>query len=158
MVIYKSRNRNRHGILFWQWRGTRKTFVVNLLSDGTIVGSESFTMETQGDPLKEYSWHLENFGQNGFAGFPAIHGVDLNLEQTIQQGITGKGVRVAVSDSGLEIAHPDLTANVDRETSLDYTCRSMNCDRNDPTPAKQAGQSGGSRNQRCWIDRRNWLE
>ncbi|CZF80616.1 Microbial serine proteinase precursor [Grimontia celer] len=81
-----------------------------------------------GDPLLEHQWNLLNNGQAAFSATGGRTGYDLNLWQTHLFGIQGQGVTVAVVDDGLEIAHPDLAANV-RPGSWDL----VNKD-NDPTP------------------------
>jgi hypothetical protein len=64
------------------------------------------------DPLLSQQWHLHNTGQNGYADTSGVPGNDLNLAATYRYGFTGAGVKVAVVDSGLEILHEDLAANV----------------------------------------------
>ncbi|EDP60676.1 S8 family peptidase [Vibrio sp. AND4] len=64
------------------------------------------------DPLYPEQWHLNNIGQSAFAANPAIAGNDLNTKLTQAMGIAGVGVKVAVIDSGVQIDHPDLAANV----------------------------------------------
>lgn len=63
------------------------------------------------DPLAAQAWHLKNTGQNSYSTGTGIAGEDISLEGAIAEGFTGEGVRVAVSDSGTEVAHEDLTAN-----------------------------------------------
>lgn len=46
-------------------------------------------------------------------------GKGMNIAKVWQQGISGKGVVVAVVDSGLQQSHPDLRANYDPSASLD---------------------------------------
>ena len=64
------------------------------------------------DPLFPEQWHLVNTGQESFADAPGVPGADLRMSQAIEDGRSGTGVRVLVHDSGLEICHPDLAANV----------------------------------------------
>jgi Ca2+-binding RTX toxin-like protein len=58
------------------------------------------------DPLFPLAWHLLNTGQKG--GTP---GMDINVTP-VWPHYTGNGVTVAVLDSGVDTAHPDLAGNV----------------------------------------------
>jgi subtilisin-like proprotein convertase family protein len=65
------------------------------------------------DPLVSQQWHLLNTGQTGYSDISGIAGSDINANPVYKSyGFGGKGVTVAVVDSGLEIAHEDLAANV----------------------------------------------
>lgn len=64
-----------------------------------------------GDPLFNYSWHLANCGQSGVSKTGGTSGIDLNLRATWSAGILGNGVKVRVSDDGLQNTHEDLTGN-----------------------------------------------
>lgn len=72
------------------------------------------------DPLRAEQWNLENTGQTAYADNPGIEGEDLRMVQTLQDGPTGAGVKVAVADTGLEICHPDLEANVEPGASFNF--------------------------------------
>ena len=65
-------------------------------------------------------WHLVNSGQAAFAAQPGVPGEDLAMQGALQDGPTGRGVRVAVVDTGLEICHPDLTANIEAGASHNF--------------------------------------
>ena len=65
-----------------------------------------------GDPLVSEQWHLQNTGQSGFSQSTGTAGNDLDLDFTHLMGIKGRGITVSVIDSGVEIDHPDLRANV----------------------------------------------
>jgi len=66
---------------------------------------------TLDDPFLEYQWHIQNTGQRIFAVAAGTSGNDLNLQSTWGQGYYGNGVRVLVSDDGIESSHEDLNAN-----------------------------------------------
>lgn len=80
------------------------------------VGSEEqramLNVQLRSDPLFTEQWHLHNTGQKAFAGSPASLGFDLNIHHLHYQGFQGQDIKVAVVDSGLEIAHDDLKNNL----------------------------------------------
>ncbi len=76
-----------------------------------IIGTDST------DPFYLYQWHLNNTGQT--CGTP---GEDIHVT-SVWNTYKGSGVRVALVDDGLEIAHPDLTANVITGSSGSYDYR-----------------------------------
>src|SRR5512139_2540494 len=69
------------------------------------------------DPLFVNQWHLLNTGQ---AGGTAGQDVNVSPVWNATPGIKGSGVRIAVVDDGLEIAHEDLAANVVAGQSWNY--------------------------------------
>ncbi|HZT63005.1 MAG TPA: S8 family serine peptidase, partial [Burkholderiales bacterium] len=71
-----------------------------------------FAIALLNDPLVGQQWHLKNTGQKGFADVGGAIGIDVDVDPVYGLGYTGAGVTVAVVDSGLEIAHEDLAANV----------------------------------------------
>lgn len=72
------------------------------------------------DPLLGEQWNLENTGQTAFAAGGGVPGEDLRMTGTLADGPTGRGVEIAVVDSGLEICHPDLANNVSRADSFNF--------------------------------------
>lgn len=79
------------------------------------------------DPLYAQSWHLYSTGsQNAFASMSAVVGEDLRTHNLHQQGILGSGVRVAISDNGVEVNHPDLIERHLTGESRDYTSSQAN--------------------------------
>lgn len=68
---------------------------------------------TPNDPLFPYQWFLENEGQSG-GGI----GSDINV-LPVWADYTGKGVRVAIVDDGVQLLHPDLVDNMDLAESWD---------------------------------------
>ncbi|MDQ1340406.1 MAG: hypothetical protein QG567_1563 [Campylobacterota bacterium] len=75
--------------------------------------------------LFSYQWYLYNSGQSvGSANFPAI-GEDINVTSVWLQ-YKGRGVKVAVVDTGIEYEHPDLMGNIDSLLSYRYSDNSYN--------------------------------
>ena len=107
------------------------TPVVGNCYDGTvnnIVGVE--------DPFYSNAWHLKNTGPtkavSAFSNYSAVAGIDANVENVHKagKGCTGKGITIAIVDSGMEIGHEDLRDNVllGKSWNFDYNT-------NDPSPA-----------------------
>lgn len=71
-----------------------------------------FSLSVSGDELFEYQWHILNTGQSTFATNGGSAGADLNLEEAYRNNITGAGVTIAVSDSGMDLTHTDLDDNL----------------------------------------------
>ena len=100
--------------------GTYSGITLNA-SDGTHSTSlASISVTVVGDPLRDEMWHFKNTGQTGYSSGSATVGYDLNLQDVWRSGGTGRGIRIAISDSGLEILHEDLSANVLSGASRDY--------------------------------------
>jgi subtilisin-like proprotein convertase family protein len=85
------------------------------------VSTGTFTLAVNGDPLRYQQWHLNNIGQRTYAISAGSSGVDINVDPVLAAGITGKGIKIAISDSGVEINHDDLHQNVISGASRDYT-------------------------------------
>lgn len=77
----------------------------------TNGGSAGGVIPQSPDPLASQAWHLENTGQDSFSYGHGLAGQDISLKAAIAQGYTGKGVRVAVSDTGTDFEHEDLSGN-----------------------------------------------
>lgn len=82
------------------------------------------------DPLFPYQWHIKNVGASAFSSTFPVAGNDMNVTGAWAAGYTGRGIKVAVVDSGLEIAHEDLSANVDQAKSFNFLTGT-----NNPTPS-----------------------
>lgn len=91
------------------------------------------------DALYSEQWHLSSTGQKAFSDTAASIDHDINIGELHYNGFTGKGINVAVADSGLEINHLDLRANVLTNRSWNYTNNST-----DPTPSSNEGDHGTS--------------
>jgi subtilisin family serine protease len=66
------------------------------------------------DPGFGQSWHIVNAGQRN-----GKRGEDINMLPVWDMGFTGSNIIVGVIDTGTQINHPDLMANVRRDLTLD---------------------------------------
>ena len=88
------------------------------------------------DPFYSNTWHLKNTGPSqlvsAFSNYSAVAGIDANVKDVHKsgKGCTGKGITIAIVDSGMEIGHDDLRDNVllGKSWNFDYNT-------NDPSPA-----------------------
>lgn len=119
---------------------------LNQVKTGTCFdGNENNSINAGfSDPFYVNSWHLNNTGSNQVvsaagtaanynnANDDALAGIDANVEAVHQngRGCTGKGIKVAIVDSGLEINHEDLAANVVTHGSFSFIAHS-----DDPSPS-----------------------
>ena len=87
---------------------------------GESADKVSITVFLSSEPLYAYQWHLQNTGQSSFASTAGTSGEDINHSGAMALGVTGSGVRVNVIDTGLELQHPDLQANIVAGGSYDY--------------------------------------
>jgi subtilisin family serine protease len=79
------------------------TFDDNDVATGTIY--------TGSDPLTAQAWHIKNTGQKAYSQTAGLSGQDSKINDAHELGYTGKNIRIAVSDSGVDLAHPDLSGN-----------------------------------------------
>ena len=97
------------------------------------------------DPLTGEQWHLANTGQRAFADQPGVAGEDLSMTRALQGQASGRGVRVAVVDTGLEVCHPDLAANVETAASHNFNVRDwVGASSGDPFLPSSMGDHGTS--------------
>ena len=106
---------------------------------GESADRASVTIFLSSEPLYAYQWHLQNTGQSSFASTAGTSGEDINHSGAMALGVTGDGVRVNVIDSGLELGHPDLQANIVAGGSYDYVG-----DDDDPTNNADANGDHGT--------------
>ena len=91
--------------------GLHEDITVTAVNPPNPTKTEVFSIAVNGDPLRKYAWHLNNTGQRNFAFTSGVSGNDINADPVYAKGITGNGIKVAVSDSGVEINHDDLYQN-----------------------------------------------
>lgn len=71
-----------------------------------LLARQQHTRFTPNDPQFPNQWHLRNTGQGG-----GVAGIDANVT-TPWDTVLGRNVQIAVVDTGVSIAHPDLQPNV----------------------------------------------
>ena len=119
--------------------GTVSANVTNI--SVTCPAPSTFSIGTVLDPLALQQWHLRNTGQTAYADSAGVAGMDINVEPVYSTlGIAGSGVIAAVVDTGLEIAHEDLTANVVAGGSWNF----INSTTNPTNTAATTGDHGTS--------------
>lgn len=105
-------------------------FSLSLLLVGTSISllftncarSSFQAFQSAGDPFLEYAWHLRNTGQKVFAAEAGVEGIDLNLVETWGSDISGRGIKILISDDGVEDSHEDLRDNfLTAAVSKDYS-------------------------------------
>ncbi|XP_043523370.1 neuroendocrine convertase 1-like isoform X1 [Frieseomelitta varia] len=85
------------------------------------------------DELWDQEWYLQDTRSN-----KALPKLDLNVLSLYRLGVTGRGVRVAVLDDGLEYTHDDLRNNYDPDISYD-----VNENDDDPLPRYELSGANG---------------
>jgi subtilisin family serine protease len=91
---------------------------------GDTQTTGSLSIAVNGDPLKDYSWHIINTGQKSFASRSGTSGFDINLQGVHAEDITGEGIKIVVSDTGVEVNHDDLINNMLAGLHKNYTTTS----------------------------------
>nr|AAB66701.1 protease 1 [Pneumocystis carinii] len=97
------------------------------------------------DPCFDKQWYLFNTEKPG---------VDINVTGVWLQGITGKGVTVAIADNGLDYTNKDLAPNYNSQGSYDFVSKT-----DDPNPKSSsdthgtrcAGEVAAARNDFCGL-------
>lgn len=91
-------------------------------TSGGATGGSSGTPGVS-DPFAAEAWHLNSTGvEKGYSSSAATAGEDINLGSVHSVlNILGRNVRIAVSDSGTDIDHPDLNDNTLAGEHRNYT-------------------------------------
>ncbi|MDC0254872.1 S8 family serine peptidase [Bacteriovoracales bacterium] len=82
-----------------------------------IKSEKNKTLSITEEPLFKYLWFIKNEGTKGLFKNEGLKSQDVNYPPDYLTGssselLTGKGIKIAVSDTGVEIAHEDLKDNV----------------------------------------------
>lgn len=116
-----------------------KSQLIDFIVSGIVAllllscGSKNSSETSSENPLFSQQWHLVNTGQKSFSQNGGTSGEDLQLSSTIAAGLTGSGIKIAVSDSGTQTAHEDLQGNILTGSTRDYKLASPWL--GDPTPS-----------------------
>jgi subtilisin family serine protease len=92
----------------------------SVTENGVTTVSGPYTLQVYGNPLKTQQWHLKNTGQSAYAGTAGTADQDIHLSSTIQSGIFGKGIKIAISDTGVYESHRGLAGNMYSAGSRNY--------------------------------------
>lgn len=96
------------------------------------------------DPLASESWHLQNTGQKTFSSAAGTAGEDMDIKEVHDLGIKGAGVTIAISDTGIDIDHSDLSGNQLSSAHRSYTSEDPADWRNgDPRPIEKEAHGTG---------------
>ncbi|MBI5719373.1 MAG: S8 family serine peptidase [Burkholderiales bacterium] len=113
------------------------TFTVSVSNGRAAATSATVTVALNTDPLLANQWHIRNDGASAFSSVLPTAGNDMNVAGAWAAGYSGKGIKVAVVDTGLEIGHEDLATNVDAAASYNFLTGT-----GDPSPAGSGTDHG----------------
>lgn len=72
------------------------------------------------DPSFGQLWGLRNTGSNEPQGKAGVEGADVNALKAWDMTKGARNVRIAIIDTGIDYNHPDLKANVDRDSGYNF--------------------------------------
>lgn len=98
--------------------------------------SNSSLIFSPNDPLFDLQWYLKNSGITPFGHGEWAINADINIENIFNQ-YNGLGQTIVISDSGIDLDHPDLE-NTDPINSKNYLDETTN----DPTPTSGSDTHG----------------
>jgi subtilisin-like proprotein convertase family protein len=94
--------------------------LINCKGKGGGGGSQSDIQPTTGpDTLSPYLWHLDDIQGSYINNKVPLAGKNINLE-SVHSSYTGEGVMVVISDSRIDLTHPELKDNANTALSKDY--------------------------------------
>ena len=114
------------------------SFTVKVSNSGASSTS-TVNVALHSDPLLPNQWHIQNLGQDAFASTQPVPDKDMNVSEAWRAGLSGKGIKVGVVDTGIEASHEDLQANVDLNSSYNFLTAT-----HDPTPTGTGFDHGTS--------------
>jgi subtilisin family serine protease len=94
--------------------------VVVRATAGGNSATANVNISFRSDPLLGKQWHLRSTGQYTLSDVRPVAGADINVSPAWESGYSGRGIKIGIVDSGLEIYHEDLSANVDAASSIDF--------------------------------------
>lgn len=97
--------------------------------NGNSSSLVTINLRANPDPLEVQQWHLDATATTAFASNWHWPKIGINASAAWALGYSGQGVRVALIDTGVEVGHPDLAANVDVARSHNFLTGT-----NDPSP------------------------
>lgn len=65
-------------------------------------------------------WYLVNTGQRAYSRYGGTAGEDLNMKQTLVDGVKGAGIRIAICDTGTLMTHEVFSSNALYSLSRNY--------------------------------------
>lgn len=97
-------------------------YLLSLFIFITACGKGQFTAigDVGEDPFFPYAWHIQNSGQRFFDQGKGISGFDIHAANAYRQGLSGKGVHILISDTGVDYTHPDLAKNHSYGLSMNF--------------------------------------
>ncbi|BBP42677.1 S8 family serine peptidase [Thiosulfativibrio zosterae] len=107
--------------------------------EDTWTGTELPEITSLDDPLLSYQWYLNNTAQladspSAGTAYEDMHGFSGGI---YARNYTGRGIKIALIDTGLEIAHEDLSTNVLPNGSFNFVTGTT-----DPTSTLTSGDHG----------------
>jgi hypothetical protein len=97
--------------------------------------------EKNNDPLFKYQWYLTDTPVN-YNPLTKLNNINIDVENVWNEGITGKGVNIALVGGGIDMFHPDLKQNIDFNDSYNYATQLNNTTPWGQNSAKASQETG----------------